>query len=149
MNARDVFNLIESTHSYGFDQIADVYWELERMLADESGAPYSWLIDCTRELRTCHLCGTVCGTDYVGCVRECDYKRCNDVRSFLGICAFPHVNILVSSGPRKKRSESFRKKLNRDGYKKVSEIPRQIRFEYCVKSMLEIIANEKNDTRSA
>lgn len=56
--------------------------------------------------------------------------------------------MLVSSGARKNASDWFRGKLKQFGYKRVSDIPKEIRYEFCLKSMIERVCHEKNYARS-
>lgn len=127
-------------------QMSD-YWQLEFLVADHAGAPWTSADYWPAEARMCSLCGSICHTDDNGRLpAECPDTRCQQVRDFWNIYPFPQ-NTHLNSGNKSRYAFVRYRLLSALGYKTLSHVPREVALPFLTSLMIERIVDEQDNPR--
>lgn len=149
MLARDVFQLQRKLFERGdaAPSFIECYWWAEMDMAHFEDRPFSDLeILGSEEKRRCEICGTVSNSNNDGLCESCDNAACEEIRGYFSICDYPYARRKGGAGANNHvglRAAFLGGKLRSDGYKRISDIPVDIRFNYLITAMLERVVSEK------
>jgi hypothetical protein len=145
VNAKELFDLQNRCQCLTFKNLADEYWHLEELIADENCISYSLLEEyADAERRTCKCCGTVCHTDECGVIpNACENKQCAVLREFWGVQNFPYferMNHQGNLGKAAQRAPYLKARMQKFfGCDRLAKIPLELRFDFL------LIAHESNN----
>lgn len=131
---------------------ASRYWALEMEIAERNDAMYCDLEECDIESRTCAMCGSVNDVNVWGWLpRECNYDKCQDIRSYWGISEAVYMCVRMSCD--KARAGWLRTRIKSvfETGGTLSHITKELRFDFLLNAMIErmSIEDRKNNTRAA
>lgn len=165
MLPREVFGIDpgsigQNQHTFA-EEILFAYWDVEMAIADSMGAGWTNLDLQDPDERTCTVCSKVhCTTESGFVPSTCDTPYCASVRKYFGL----GHKITMSQFSRHDKETGLRRrvlehrisKLLGTGstvegfiYKNILTIPKQIRFDVLLTTMLERMVHEKDNRRAA